>query len=320
MTDVDTLPRGDVTAALALAPHLSAVGAGLADPTGFGHYVHTLRSLGAHDLTSARVVEPHLDACAILAQAGTGPDAFGEGSTWGVYASRAPGLHATEVDGQWFLDGDKPWCSLADRLDRALVTAGTSEGQRLFVLDLGADGVDVLDQPWVARGLADIRSTGLRLHHVPVAPVEGPNFYLDRPGFAWGGIGVAAVWAGGVDALTERVHAAARDREPDQIALLHLGRLDALRHVIDATLADAVRQVETGCACGPDGALLAARVRCIVAEAGELALTVAGHALGPGPMTGDERHARLVGDLTVYLRQHHAERSLADLGRQSLGG
>lgn len=67
------------------------------------------------------------------------------------------------------------------------------------------------------------------------------------------------------------------------------------------------------------GALLAARVRCVVAEVGEQALTIAGHALGPGPMTGDERHARLVGDLTVYLRQHHAERSLVDLGRQSMG-
>jgi hypothetical protein len=29
----------------------------------------------------------------------------------------------------------------------------------------------------------------------------------------------------------------------------------------------------------------------------------------------DERHARAVADLTVYLRQHHAEADLAELGR-----
>ena len=44
-----------------------------------------------------------------------------------------------------------------------------------------------------------------------------------------------------------------------------------------------------------------------------------GHALGPAPLTGDEDHARRVADLTVYLRQHHAERDLARQGEQVLG-
>ena len=37
-------------------------------------------------------------------------------------------------------------------------------------------------------------------------------------------------------------------------------------------------------------------------------------ALGAGPLCHDEAHARRVADLTVYLRQHHAERNLAELG------
>jgi hypothetical protein len=37
-------------------------------------------------------------------------------------------------------------------------------------------------------------------------------------------------------------------------------------------------------------------------------------ALGPGPLCLDEQHARAVADLTVYVRQSHAERDLAALG------
>ena len=62
------------------------------------------------------------------------------------------------------------------------------------------------------------------------------------------------------------------------------------------------------------GAVLAARVRAVVADAAETGLTVVGHALGPAPLTADEEHARRVADLTVYVRQHHAERDLAALG------
>ena len=39
-----------------------------------------------------------------------------------------------------------------------------------------------------------------------------------------------------------------------------------------------------------------------------------GRALGAGPLSRDEAHSRRVADLSVYLRQHHAERDLAELG------
>jgi hypothetical protein len=41
-----------------------------------------------------------------------------------------------------------------------------------------------------------------------------------------------------------------------------------------------------------------------------------GRALGAGPLGHDEAHSRRVADLTVYLRQHHAERDLAEIGTQ----
>src|SRR6202020_2542936 len=45
-----------------------------------------------------------------------------------------------------------------------------------------------------------------------------------------------------------------------------------------------------------------------------------GRALGAGPLGHDEAHSRAVADLTVYLRQHHAERDLARLGSRAASG
>jgi hypothetical protein len=42
---------------------------------------------------------------------------------------------------------------------------------------------------------------------------------------------------------------------------------------------------------------------------------ICGQALGPGPLAFDEDHARRVADLTLYIRQHHAARDDAALGR-----
>ncbi|MGH3582360.1 MAG: acyl-CoA dehydrogenase, partial [Mycobacterium sp.] len=58
----------------------------------------------------------------------------------------------------------------------------------------------------------------------------------------------------------------------------------------------------------------------VVVRCAEAVLQTASHALGPGPLVGDESYARRVADLGVYLRQHHAERDLAYLGELVLAG
>ena len=62
---------------------------------------------------------------------------------------------------------------------------------------------------------------------------------------------------------------------------------------------------------------LARRVRAVVERAADEAITRTGRALGPGPLCQDAGHAQRVADLTVYIRQSHAERDLAELGRQA---
>lgn len=311
--------RGSVPHALTLAAHLGTT----APLPGSGRTADTWRllsTLAATDLSVARVVEPHLDALAILDQAGLYE--ADTAATWGVFAAEGPGvaLRASHGPDGWTLTGTKPWCSLADHLDHAIVTAHVGDGERrAFAVDLRADGI-LIDPPdaWVSRGLTMVTSCSVHFDGAAATPVGGTDWYLHRDGFAWGGIGVAACWLGGALGIARTMLAAAGRRTPDQVALLHLGRVDAALHEARTVLGEAADAVDTGRASGQDGALLAARVRSSVFRCAELVLEAAAHGLGPAPLAFDEAHAARVADLTLYLRQHHAERDDAALGSRVL--
>lgn len=297
-----------------------------------------LSSVAAVDVTVARVVEPHLDALAILSQAsatgGLGDlSAIGanERSTWGVFAAEAAGMRlvaaendavehdAAENGGTWRLSGTKPWCSLAGSLSHALVTAHTGDStRRLFAIALKQPGVVVREGAWHATGLASVASGPVDFDAVEAIPVGEDGWYLQRPGFAWGGIGVAACWFGGAVGVARRAFLAAREREPDQIGLMHLGALDTEVHAARVALALAARIVDDPATTREQAEIVALRTRNIVARASEEVVQRVGHALGPAPLALENEHARRVADLQIYVRQHHAERDHASLGRKLL--
>jgi alkylation response protein AidB-like acyl-CoA dehydrogenase len=277
-----------------------------------------LATLAAGDLGAARAIEPHLDALAILDQAGaadqTADDTAAATTTWGVFAAEGGDdpLVATQLDGAWQLTGTKPWCSLADRLDRALVSAHVEGGdRRLFAVDLAAPGVLVVEDSWHARGLTEIPSGPVRFDGVVASPVGEPGWYLSRPGFAWGGIGVAACWFGGAVGVARSVFSAARADKPFDV--MHLGAIDELLESARRALAEAAGLVD-GDAVSVDPGVLAARVRSTVARACEEIIERAGRALGPAALALDAPHAKRVADLGLYVRQHHAERDQHALG------
>lgn len=266
-------------------------------------------------LTAARVLEAHSDALAILAEAGE-PE---PGGAWGVFAAEAPGAElAQKSDGaELRLVGTKPWCSLGGVLDFALVTASVGEQRQLFAVDLQHPTVTAEPpEVWVARGLSTVTSGPVHFDGTPARPVGAPGWYLDRPGFAWGGMGVAACWYGGAIGLYDTLRRRSRGR--GELGGLHVGTVDVALHAAEAVLATAAQAVDAGTATGAAGERLTLRVRGVVAQAVETTLRQVGHALGPAPLAFDEEHARRVADLELYVRQHHAERDLAALGRSVL--
>ena len=123
-----------------------------------------------------------------------------------MWASRSAG--GARLDGGHDglrLSGTVRFCSGTHLLDRALVVAGAGDGTRVVDLDLRAPQVERVTA-WRAAGMAASDTHDVVLHEVPVpaeAVVGGPDAYTDRPGFAHGGAGVAAVWLGAAAAIVD---------------------------------------------------------------------------------------------------------------------
>ncbi|WP_433658209.1 acyl-CoA dehydrogenase [Nocardia sp. CA-128927] len=259
-----------------------------------------------------RMVEAHADAEAILAELGSA--VVERGQIWGVWAAEPPKpvLQARFGPDGWTLDGRKPWCSGASICTNALVTARAGDERRLFAVDLGQASVRPVPDTWHAVGMQESDSGAVDFTEAAAEPVGGSGAYLTRPGFWHGAIGVAACWYGGACAVARTLH----DRATDEHALAHLGAVMSGLHAAALCLADAARQIDADPADRSGTARLRARtVRAVVEDAATATIDRVGRALGAGPLCGDAEHARRVADLTVYLRQSHAERDLADLGR-----
>ena len=105
---------------------------------------------------------------------------------------------------------------------------------------------------------------------------------------------------------------AARERSLGPHALAHLGAVDAALTAVHAVLLDAAARIDADPAAGQER--LARQVRTTAEAAATTVIDRVGRPLGAGPLCRDAAHARRVADLTVYLRQSHAEADLARLG------
>ena len=129
-----------------------------------------------------------------------------------------------------------------------------------------------------------------------------------------------------------------KGREPDQIALAALGETD---RILTSTLQYLARTAELidGGALSNAGPCPTARpvartapvadrsawsealrVRGTVAAAVERVLSLVGRNRGPAPLAFDEPYAKRMADLALYVRQHHAMRDDAQLGKLTLEG
>jgi len=269
--------------------------------------------LAGEDLSLARLGEGHADAVAILAELG-GPEPS-PGSRWGVWAANPPGrgVTAARQAGGWLLAGTKQYCSGARVCTHALVTAAAEDGERLFAVT--TEQLAPRPGTWPATGMAGSDTLDVDFPGIAADPVGPPGGYTGRPGFSHGGAGVAACWYGGARAVAQTLLAAAGKRDIGPYALAHLGAVDIGLRTVREALDRAADEIDAdpGDLSGA-GPVRALRVRALTEAVASDVLARTGRALGAGPLSHDRAHSRAVADLTVYLRQHHAERDLAHLG------
>ena len=281
----------------------------------FPEMARALAEVARVDLALARLLEGHVDALRILAQAGAIP----RPGVYGVWASRSAGTGVrAEVQGErWRLTGESRFSSGIDVIDRALVPGWVDERTHLL-FDLDAGAVEPDRDSWHTAAMDASRSFTVRvdLSARPDDVVGPPGFYLDRRGFPIGGLEVAAVWAGGAQSVLEQVVAGLRRFEPTGHQLRRVG-------VMEQAVRQAHQAVEATAARLPDleGAALVretAVARTAVVQAAEQVLDEATRVVGPAGLSGNARLARTVADLTIYLRQHHLDATLEQLGRDAL--
>jgi alkylation response protein AidB-like acyl-CoA dehydrogenase len=280
-----------------------------------------LAEWSARDLSLGRLIEGHADALSILAEAGLPPR--GSRDSYGVWAARAGrgGTVATPVSGGWLLSGVKPYCSGGDRLDRALVPADAPDGYRLFDISVAEQAMTVTPESWVAVGMADSDSETLTFGGPTLpesAAVGGPDFYLRRPGFWAGAVGVAACWYGGANGLVDALLAGLG---PDawEHALADAGRAVAIVAGLAAYLEQAADAIDADPFDDRHGGhRRALSVRQVVHDGCLQVHTLVAAAGGAGPLCHDRAQARRAADLFVYLAQHHGGADAAALGRIAL--
>jgi alkylation response protein AidB-like acyl-CoA dehydrogenase len=278
-----------------------------------------LYELGRTDLSVARLGEAHADALAIFAEAGrSAPPRL----LYGVWASDGPGsrleLEPT-ASGSYRLRGTKRYCSGANLLDAALVTAYC--GTELYLVDvrLNIKGLRTDTWGWATPAFRDTTTATVTFDEVPVRSEDllgGPQFYLNRPGFWHGALGPAACWAGGAAGL---VDAAIQLNRRDPHSRAQLGALEAADWGLRALLREAGVQIDAD----PEDQKKQARRRALMAR--HLierlctdTLDRFGRATGPQLLAFDAPIARRYTELTLYIRQCHAERDLATIPAEDM--
>lgn len=275
----------------------------------------TLAEVGAHDLSLAKFYESHTDAIAILRELRSAHlQPGGIGAVWAAEPPHARVRVSLNENGAAQLNGTKAWCSGAGQIDWALLTAwGDHQQPQLVIVDMHQPQVTAGNQGWQAVGMASTGSVEVGFEQAQAQLVGMPGDYLTRPGFWHGGAGIAACWYGAAAGLAEYLKRYCQQRQNDPHALAHLGAVDAALSSAAAALRECAQWIDDHPAT--DAQLPVRRVRAHVEHACEQVLQHVGRAMGATPFCRDARFARLAADLPVFLRQSHAERDLAELGR-----
>lgn len=290
--------------------------------------LETLYEVARVDVCLARLVEGHADALRIIDQA----SGHARAGVYGVWASRSAGT-GLRVDrpavgsgggvsrdsvSAWRLHGELRFASGIGLIDRALASAVVDEEHHLLV-DIDAADVVADETSWNTWAMDASRSLTVDVDTVASeqSQVGHVDFYLSRPGFAVGGLAVAAVWAGGARQVVDTVAASLRQFPTTPHQHRRLGLMEHSAWVAELAVSSTGAGLDT---LAPDlAAALIARARTAVVLACDTVLAEAPLIVGPGGLSRNPRLARVLADLGIYVRQHHLDNELTRLGATTIG-
>jgi hypothetical protein len=273
-----------------------------------------LAQIARDNLELGRLVEAHADALAILHEAAREPKPHALYGVWASEAKTGLRLFGGAISGQM------GFCTGAGLVDYALVTVREPE-RRLLEVDLRMDGDRIAfdTSEWATDAFADTSTATIGFRNYPVSEanfVGPPSWYLERPGFWHGACGPASCWAGGAQGLID--YAAKYTRVTNSHAMAHLGALVANGWQMGALLQAAAQEIDQDPKDLHAAIVRALALRHLVEQSCTDTMLRFGRALGPRPLAFDPEIARRCHELSLYIRQSHAESDLEELGRKFL--
>lgn len=272
-----------------------------------------LSRVAQHSLSLAKLYEGHTDALSILHELGA--DRPRTGDTWAMWAAESPGqrvqAHLLGSGRQVTLSGTKAWCSGAQGVDNALLTAWLpgQEQSQLVSVDLGHPSIRMHTGAWQAVGMADTLSAEVAFDATPGTLVGEPGDYLHRPGFWQGGAGIAACWYGGTLAVADALYHGLRGTSPEHPGFAYraaaFGKVDRVLAGVAALLHGSADWIDAH--PHANAMAVALRVRQAADAAAACVQGETGRALGATPYCRDAAFARAAADLPVFIRQSHGD-------------
>ncbi|MDZ7280412.1 acyl-CoA dehydrogenase [Sphingomonas sanguinis] len=284
-----------------------------------------LYELGRRDLPLARLVEGHVDAVQIVRRYGTAAQVdmlhrgLAGGATLGVWNAGLPGEALRLDDGR--LSGGKSYASGAGVLSHALVTADTSAGVQLLLLDLSRVPPAIDTDWWRVIGMQRSETHQVRWDHAPITDADRigqPDSYAREPFFSGGALRFVAVHAGGVAGICDlsRDHLVKTGRTDDPFQAARMAELFALADGTAAVVRRTARMWFEDVDRGDEPRLArVAAARLAVAEAAERAMVVAREAVGLASQFHSHPLSAMLSDLAVYLRQPAPDAQRLRVGR-----
>lgn len=276
-----------------------------------------LAAIGRTDVVLAKLAESHIDALRILDQAGAAPGA----GIYGVWASRsqASGVSATPDGDSLHLGGTVRFASGAGLIDRVLVPVWLASGEHLL-LDLDPTRWDIDTSQWRTGAMAGSRTHAVTVTgQVPRTRQIGPtSWYLNRPAFEPGGVGVAAVWVGAAARVMDLLARARADAQPSDIS--HLRRGGMRRHLAAAGAALAVAAAHLDLLLAverPETARISgivAEARAVIGASVRAILVLARDLAGPAGLAFNADLGAAIADLDLYVRQQPGDADELRLG------
>ncbi len=286
----------------------------------------TMRQVAAADLSLARLYEGHVNA-RLLINTYANPSVrerclaeMEEGLLFGVWG--ADGREPVTLEGDQ-LTGAKRYASGLGLVDRAVVSAKSSEGQQLVIVDAGDTRRHDLTT-WNMVGMLASRSGSFDCRGLRGEKLGAADIYTREPHFLGGTWRIAAVTLGGTVGLLERASAVIRARG-HQDAEAHLLRLGPIAGQAASAWCAIARAGEfasgdEGRAAPDAAAIRSLSVRLLTEEIGPSAIAAVERSIGLAMFDEDHEVGRMARDLACYMRQAARDAFCVKVARALLMG